>query len=85
MPKETQNKEAANALEKGNSNNNKIETERERERKQKKNQREREREGSRGGQARAEQGLWPSSFSRQQHKLSAQWATVKARKEAEER
>lgn len=84
MPKETQNKEAANALEKGNSNNNKIERERER-KQQKKKQREREREGSRGGQARAEQVLWPSSFSRQQHKLSAQWATVKARKEAEER
>lgn len=84
MPKETQNKEAANALEKGNSNNNKIEKERER-KKTKKKYREREREGSRGGQARAEQGLWPSSFSRQQHKLSAQWATVKARKEAEER
>lgn len=83
MPKETQNKEAANALEKGNSNNNKIEREREKENKKK--HREREREGSRGGQARAEQGLWPSSFSRQQHKLSAQWATVKARKEAEER
>lgn len=83
MPKETQNKEAANALEKGNSNNNKIEREREKENKKK--QREREREGSRGGQPRAEQGLWPSSFSRQQHKLSAQWATVKARKKAEER
>lgn len=82
MPKETQNKEAANALEKGNSNNNKIEREGERKKTKKK---QREREGSRGGQARAEQGLWPSSFSRQQHKLSAQWATVKARKQAEER
>lgn len=84
MPKETQNKEAANALEKGNSSNNKTDRERER-KKTKKTKRERGRRGRRGGQARVEQGLWPSSFSRQQHKLSAQWATVKARKEAEER
>lgn len=52
MPKETQNKEAANALEKGNSNNNKIE--RERERKQKKTMRKRKRgQQRRPGESRA--------------------------------
>lgn len=54
MPKETQNKEAANALEKGNSNNNKIERERERKKTKKKTKRKRKRgQQRRPGESRA--------------------------------
>lgn len=53
MPKETQNKEAANALEKGNSNNNKIEREREKENKKKIKRKRKRGQQRRPGESRA--------------------------------